>query len=115
MSDKMAALARATEELIAENEALRAQLKHRDELIESLTKTIDERGTLGVLQMMAHDMRLPANIRVKAAEIAISYERAKPPIAVAAHIDFSLFNLLEEKRLARQKPATIDVTPNKAS
>jgi hypothetical protein len=116
---KPAALAAATEELIAENESLRAQLEalqsqlgERDQLITRISAAFEERGTLGVLQQMARDPLLSPNIRVKAAEIAVSYER--PKIAIMGHTDFSLFRALEEKRKAKLPP-TINVTPDPAA
>jgi hypothetical protein len=114
-------LADATKELLAENDALRAQLAEQTaQLAEQTAKAetnekallhlLEERGTLGVLQEMARDPRLPPNIRVKAAEIAVSYER--PKVAVMAHTEFSLYRHLEDRRAPRKlPPPTIDGKP----
>jgi hypothetical protein len=81
---------------------IREQMKEidrlRDEVAQyrALIAAFEERGTLGILQMMAHDKNLPPEIRVRAASAAVPYER--PKLSVTATASIPLYDLLEERR-----------------
>ena len=68
------------------------------------------------LQATYSDPRLPVGVTTKAASVAVAYERSKPA-SVTVNAGFSLFDLLERKRLERQQAmsAVIDAKPDPAA
>jgi hypothetical protein len=118
-------LVSATHNVLAENDelkskvtiletelsTLRPQLAEFEKLLEALS---DERGTLLVLQRIAHDERVPLAIRVKAAGLAVGYER--PKVSVTTHANgVDLFAVLESRRLGKRSIKLIDQQPNPPS
>jgi hypothetical protein len=81
---------------------IREQMKEIDRLGDeirqhhALMAAFGERGTLGILQMTAHDINLPPEIRVRAAGLAVPFER--PKLSVTATASVPLYDLLEERR-----------------
>jgi hypothetical protein len=118
-------LVTATHHVLAENEdlkskvailetelsTLRPQLAEFEKLLEALS---DARGTLSVLQRIAHDERVPLAIRVKAAGLAVGYER--PKISVTAHANgLDLFEVLERRRMGKRQTKLIEQQPDPPS
>jgi hypothetical protein len=63
------------------------------------------------LQKVYSDPNAPVSDVIRAAGLAVGYERGKPPSVNASIDGTTLFSLLETKRLAKHKPAVIDLTP----
>jgi len=118
-------LVTATHNVLAENDdlkskvailetelsTLRPQLAEFEKLLEALS---DERGTLLVLQRIAHDERVPLAIRVKAAGLAVGYER--PKVSVTAHANgLDLYAVLTAKRMEKRHLKLIEQQPNPPS
>jgi hypothetical protein len=101
----------ALHETLDEIEALKAENGRLQGRLDALMTAFDANGALGVLQRIMHDSDLRPELRVKAAGLAVGYERAKP--ASEANVRFSLFNYLEGHRLAEldQKAKTIEARP----
>jgi hypothetical protein len=87
---------RALNHMMDENEALRAELALVRKRLDALVAGFDERGSLGILQVMAADMTLPPEVRIRAASAAVPYER--PKLSVTATTTLPLYDLLEERR-----------------
>jgi hypothetical protein len=101
--------ASATHQIARLEYVIREQMKEidrlRDEMAQyrALIAAFEERGTLGILQMMAHDKNLPPEIRVRAAGLAVPFER--PKLSMTATASVPLYDLLEARR---QKPKVIE-------
>ncbi len=108
LKDRIAKLTEVCQGLLDENETLRAKVKKYEALLEAIS---DERGLLGVLQKMAHDPRMPVEVRIKAAAAALPYERPKLSIHATADI-VSLASRLDQA----QPPKVIEhVDPKPAA
>ena len=92
----MADMDRALHIMLDENESQRAELARVRGRLDALMTAFDENGTLGILQMMAHDQNLPPEVRIRAAGLAVPFER--PKLSVTATTSAPLFDLLEAKR-----------------
>ena len=90
--------------VLDENDALRAKLARVKGRLDALMSAFDQNGTLGVLQHLAHDATLPAEIRIRAAGLAVPYEKPKLSVAVTASVP--LYDLLEERRRRNGKEAS---------
>jgi hypothetical protein len=90
-----------------------ARIAELEAEVERLNAVIDNcPDALTHLQKVYTDPRASTSTIIRAAGAALPFERAKPP-SVSAHFDgATLFNVLEAKRLAKRKPAVIDVTPS---
>jgi hypothetical protein len=106
-------LARATDLLQQQSAKIRELEAEIDRLHRVIEGSCDG---LMHLQRLYSDPRLPASITMKAASAAVGYERAKPP-SVTVNAGFSLYDLLEKKRLERQQArmAVIDAKPDPAA
>jgi hypothetical protein len=97
---------------------IREQMKEidrlRDEVAQyrALMAAFEERGTLGILQMMAHDKNLPPEIRVRAAGLAVPFER--PKLSVTATASVPLYDLLEERRRKAKVIEHVEPDPSAA-
>jgi hypothetical protein len=106
--DRDQQLSRALELLQAQTAKIRTLEAEIDRLNLVISNSHD---ALAHLQKIYSDPNAPIADIIRAAGMALSFERAKPP-SVNASIDGStLFNLLESKRLAKRKTAVIDITP----
>lgn len=99
-------LANALNVMLDENEALRAELARVSGRLAALMTAFDDNGTLGILQMMAHDSNLAPEVRIRAAGLAVPFER--PKLSVTATTTVPLYDLLEAKR---RKGKTIEHAP----
>ena len=103
----------ATNQIARLEYVIREQMKEIDRLRDevrqhrALMAAFEERGTLGILQMMAHDKNLPPEIRVRAAGLAVPFER--PKLSVTATASIPLYDLLEERR---RKAKVIEHAPD---
>jgi hypothetical protein len=97
------ALNTALHEVLDENEALRAENVRLQGRLDAMASAFDANGTLGVLQKMAHDGDLKPELRVKAAGLAVAYERPRP--AGQTNVSFKLFDYLENDRLKKMAAA----------
>jgi hypothetical protein len=89
-----------------------AKIKELEAEIDRLNGVIEtSHDALVHLQKVYSDPNAHTSDIIKAAGLAIGFERAKPPSVNASIDGATLFNLLEAKRLAKRKPAVIDVTP----
>ena len=79
-----------------ENDALKAELAEVKGRLDALMAAFDERGSLGILQLIAHDKRLPPETRVRAAGLAVPFER--PKLALTATTTVLLYDLLQDSR-----------------
>jgi hypothetical protein len=85
-----------------ENDRLRAELSRlREELaaaqgrLDAMVSAFDANGTLGVLQHIAHDASMPPELRVRAAGLAVPFE--KPKLSMTANVaPVRLYDRLEE-------------------
>jgi hypothetical protein len=75
-------------EMLARNDALEAELTRVQAKLDGLMEAFDKGGSLGILQLIASDKNLPVEIRVRAAGLAVPYERAKPATLVGV-VDIS--------------------------
>jgi hypothetical protein len=87
---------RALDQMLDENEALQAELAEVKGRLDALMTAFDERGSLGILQLIAHDKRLPPETRIRAAGLAVPFER--PKLALTATATVPLYDLLQERR-----------------
>ena len=87
---------KALTQMLDENEELQAELTEVKERLAAFMGAFEENGTLGILQLMAHDTRLPPEIRIRAAGLAVPFER--PKLAVTATTSVPLYDLLEARR-----------------
>jgi len=93
-----------------------ARIKELEAEIERLNGVIEtSHDALAHLQRVYSDPNAPISAIIKAAGIAIAFERPKPPSINANFDGATLFNLLEAKRLAKRRPAVIDVKPEPAA
>src|SRR5262249_49652214 len=93
-----------------------AKIKELEAEIDRLNGVIEtSHDALTHLQKVYSDPNAATSAIIKAAGLAIGFERAKPPSVNASIDGATLFNLLEAKRLAKRKPAVIDVTPTDAA
>jgi hypothetical protein len=92
--------------VLDQKQALEAELARVRGRLDALLTAFDERGTLGILQLMAHDKNLPPEVRIRAAGLAVPFER--PKLAVTATTSVPLYDLLEERR---RKGKTIEHDP----
>jgi hypothetical protein len=98
-----------------ENDRLRAELfRLRDELaaaqarLNALVSAFDANGTLGVLQHIAHDANMPPELRVRAAGLAVPFE--KPKLSMTASVaPVRLYDVLEA---ARRRQKVIEHAPD---
>lgn len=96
LEERCAKLNNGLNQVLDENEALQAKLAQVQSRLDSLMAAFEERGTLGILQMMAHDKNLSPEIRIRAAGLAVPFER--PKLSVTATTSVPLYDLLEERR-----------------
>jgi hypothetical protein len=96
----------ALADMLARNDRLEAELKRVQARLDGLVEAFEKGGSLGILQRIAADKTLPAELRVRAAGLAVPYEVAKPPSTSTVKV-VSLFDILERNRLkdleAREK------------
>jgi hypothetical protein len=102
---------KALNQMLDENEALQAELAQVRGRLDALMTAFDERGSLGILQVMAADTSLSAETRIRAASAAVPYER--PKLSVTATTSVPLYDLLEERR-RRDKVIEHDAGPSAA-
>jgi len=86
----------ALNQALDQKEALEIELAEVKARLAGLVAAFDEGGTLGILQLMAHDKKLPPEVRIRAAGLAVPYER--PKLSVTATTSVPLYNLLEARR-----------------
>jgi hypothetical protein len=63
--------------MLNENDALRAELARVKSRLDALMTAFNKNGSLGILQLFANDKNLPVEIRMRAAGLAVPYERPK--------------------------------------
>ncbi len=80
-------------QVLDENEKLRAELAGVKARLAALTSAFEEKGTLGILQLMAHDTSLSPEVRIRAAGLAVPFER--PRLSMTATTSVPLYDLLE--------------------
>jgi hypothetical protein len=108
MTDPQQKLARAVELLCLQT----AKIKELEAEIDRLNGVIEtSHDALAHLQKVYSDPHAPTSAIIKAAGLAIGFERAKPPSVNASIDGAALFDLLEARNRAKRKPAVIDVTP----
>jgi hypothetical protein len=92
---------------LAEIESLRAEVDRLNGVLR------DEGDALAHLRRIYSDTNSPLSAVLKAAGIAVNFERPRPP-SVTVNAGFSLYDFLEKKRLERHqvKPAVIDAKPD---
>jgi len=89
-----------------------AKIKELEAEIDRLNGVIEtSHDALAHLQKVYSDPNAPVSDVIRAAGLAVGYERGKPPSVNASIDGTTLFSLLETKRLAKHKPAVIDLTP----
>jgi hypothetical protein len=90
----------ALHQVLDENDALKAELARVQGRLDALMTAFDKNGSLGILQLIAHDKNLPVEIRIRAAGLAVPYERPKfgSVDGLAIQVDFK-----ERVRSARLK------------
>jgi hypothetical protein len=86
----------ALNQVLDQKELLEAELAEVKERLAALMGAFEENGTLGILQLMAHDTRLPAEVRIRAAGLAVPFER--PKLSMTATTSVPLYDLLEARR-----------------
>jgi hypothetical protein len=91
-----------------------AKIKELEAEIDRLNGVIEtSHDALVHLQKVYSDPNAHESAIIKAAGLAIPFERAKPPsVNASINVGATLFNLLEVKRAAKRKSAVIDVTPS---
>jgi hypothetical protein len=87
---------RALHQMLDDNESLKSELADVKAQLNAIHTAFDERGSLGILQLIAHDMRLSPETRMRAAAAACPYER--PKLALTATTTVPLYDLLQERR-----------------
>ena len=92
----IAEMDRALHVMLDENDALRAELARVRGRLDALMTAFDQNGALGILQMMAHDATLSPEVRIRAAGLAVPFER--PKLSVTATTSVPLYDLLEARR-----------------
>jgi hypothetical protein len=86
----------ALAEMLDRNETLQAELSQVKARLDALMTAFDERGSLGILQVMAADKSLSPEARIRAASAAVPFER--PKLSVTATTTVPLYDLLQERR-----------------
>jgi hypothetical protein len=86
----------ALHKVLDDNDALRAQLADTKKRLDAIMTAFNERGSLGILQELANDKRLPPETRIRAAGLAVPFER--PKLQVTATATVPLYDLLQERR-----------------
>jgi hypothetical protein len=100
----------ALNQVLDQKEALETELAEVKARLAGLVAAFDENGTLGILQLMAHDKKLPPEVRIRAAGLAVPYER--PKLSVTATTSLPLYDLLEAQR---RKSKLIEHDPKPAA
>ena len=96
LAERCARLNDGLHQVLDENDALRSELAQVRARLDALMTAFDENGTLGILQLMAHDKNLPPEVRIRAAGLAVPFER--PKLSVTASTSIPLYDLLEARR-----------------
>jgi hypothetical protein len=101
----------ALHETLDEIDALKAENGRLKGRLDALMTAFDANGALGVLQKIMHDEDLKPELRVKAAGLAVGFERPKPASTVNNVV--KLYDILEAARLKEQAAKTIEHQPKK--
>jgi hypothetical protein len=112
----MATRAELEDVIRRQTEALRSQADQIVQLESEITRlngvVSGSCDALQVLQKVYSDASAPLSAVLKAAGIAVAFERTRPP-SVTVNAGFSLYDLLEKKRLERMQAKTvIDAKPD---
>ena len=109
LEERVHQLNAALNQILDEKEALETELAEVKDRLAGLVAAFDENGTLGILQLMAHDKKLPPEVRIRAAGLAVPYER--PKLSVTATTSLPLYDLLESRRRKSSKVIEHDSKP----
>jgi hypothetical protein len=83
-------------------DALKAENARLQDKLDGFMEAFERGGSLGILQMIGADKTLPIEIRMRAAGLAVPYE--KPKLSMTATVQHRpLFDILEEAHQRRRK------------
>ena len=89
--------------MLHENSELKGENAKLQARLDALMTAFDGNGALGVLQRIMHDEDIKTELRIKAAGLAVNFERPRP--ASQANVSFKLFDYLENDRLKKMAAA----------
>jgi hypothetical protein len=103
----------ALHETLDENDALKAENAQLKAQVDGLLEGFAKGGSLGLLQAIGADKSWPIEVRVRALQAAVPFER--PKLSMTATVNHRpLFDILEEARLKERRvieapaqPATV--------
>ena len=97
-----AELVAALHETLDENDALKAENAQLKAQVDGLMEGFAKGGSLGLLQAIGADRSWPIDVRVRALQAAVPFER--PKLSMTATVNHRpLFDILEEARLKERK------------
>jgi hypothetical protein len=99
-------LDQALHETLDENDALRAELARVKARLDALMQAFEKNGSLGILQQIATDKTLPPETRMRAAGLAVPYERPKYGSVDAVAV--GVVDFREKVKQARLRQLEID-------
>jgi hypothetical protein len=98
----MAEMDAALHQTLDQVDALKAENARLQDKLDGFMEAFERGGSLGILQMIGADKSLPIEIRMRAAGLAVPYE--KPKLSMTATVNHRpLFDILEEARLKERK------------
>ena len=83
-------------------DALKGENARLQDKLDGFMEAFERGGSLGILQMIASDKNLPVEIRMRAAGLAVPYEKPKLSMTATANVP-KLFDILEAARLKERK------------
>jgi hypothetical protein len=89
--------------MLHENSELKGEVAKLQARLDALMSAFDSNGALGVLQKIMHDEDIKTELRIKAAGLAVNFERPRP--ASQTNVSFKLFDYLENDRLKKMAAA----------
>jgi hypothetical protein len=98
----MAEMDAALHQTLDQVDALKAENARLQDKLDGFMEAFERGGSLGILQMIGADKSLPIEIRMRAAGLAVPYEKPKLSMTATVH-HRPLFDILEEARLKERK------------
>jgi hypothetical protein len=91
-------------------DALKAENARLQDKLDGFMEAFEKGGSLGILQMIASDKNLPVEIRIRAAGLAVPYEKPKLSMTATTRV-VTLYDVLERAK-QREREKVIEHEPD---